>query len=183
MPAACSAALNIERKGNEEQKAAFLPKLIAGDLRMAICISEADAGSDVGGRCALSPGRNGGNWARRWPQSSGAPAPGGQGHAAQRLSEDRYLGHHSKGMSLFLIDNDAAGVEVKKLDTAGPRAPRAPNEIRFDGATVSPDRIVGGVNGGWDCILAGLQVERINIGGWKLRCSPCRRRSSRGICT
>jgi len=26
---------------------------------------------------------------------------------------------------------------------------------------VTPDRIVGGVNGGWDCILAGLQVERI----------------------
>src|SRR5215475_11054361 len=40
--------LNILRKASEEQKRAWLPKLLAGDVRMAISISEPEAGSDVG---------------------------------------------------------------------------------------------------------------------------------------
>ena len=41
-------SLNISRKGSEEQKRYWLPKLISGEIRMSISISEPDAGSDVG---------------------------------------------------------------------------------------------------------------------------------------
>src|SRR6266542_1174196 len=40
--------LNILRKGSEEQKQFWLPKLLAGDIRMSISMSEPDAGSDIG---------------------------------------------------------------------------------------------------------------------------------------
>jgi alkylation response protein AidB-like acyl-CoA dehydrogenase len=40
--------LNIMRKGTEEQKQHWLPKLFAGEVRMAIAISEPEAGSDIG---------------------------------------------------------------------------------------------------------------------------------------
>ena len=40
--------LNIMRKGTEAQKQAWLPKLFAGEVRMAIAISEPEAGSDIG---------------------------------------------------------------------------------------------------------------------------------------
>src|SRR6201993_3579534 len=40
--------LNILRKGSEEQKAYWLPKIISGERRMSISISEPEAGSDVG---------------------------------------------------------------------------------------------------------------------------------------
>ena len=40
--------LNLLRNGTEEQKRHLLPKLLAGDIRMTISISEPDAGSDVG---------------------------------------------------------------------------------------------------------------------------------------
>jgi len=41
-------ALNVARKGSEEQKRYWLPKLISGEIRMSISMSEPDAGSDVG---------------------------------------------------------------------------------------------------------------------------------------
>ena len=41
-------ALNVARKGSEEQKRHWLPKLISGEIRMSISMSEPDAGSDVG---------------------------------------------------------------------------------------------------------------------------------------
>jgi alkylation response protein AidB-like acyl-CoA dehydrogenase len=41
-------SLNLARKGSEEQKLFWLPKLISGDVRMSISMSEPDAGSDVG---------------------------------------------------------------------------------------------------------------------------------------
>ena len=40
--------LNLLRNGSEEPKRHFLPKLLAGEIRMTISISEPDAGSDVG---------------------------------------------------------------------------------------------------------------------------------------
>ena len=41
-------ALNIVRKGSPEQIAHWIPRLLSGETRMAISISEPDAGSDVG---------------------------------------------------------------------------------------------------------------------------------------
>lgn len=150
--------LNIERQGNEAQKAEFLPRLVAGELRMAICISEAEAGSDLGAmRTQAVPA--GGNWRvdgqKLWCTGAGVKDT----LLNVYLKTDKSV-HHSKGMSLFLIDNNAKGVELRKLDMLGRRM-TGTYEVRFDQVMVPPERIVGGINGGWDCILAGLQVERI----------------------
>ena len=40
--------LNVARKGSEEQKQYWLPRLLSGEIRMSISMSEPDAGSDVG---------------------------------------------------------------------------------------------------------------------------------------
>src|SRR5580704_3917747 len=40
--------LNILHKGSEEQKRHWLPKLLSGEIRMSISMSEPDAGSDIG---------------------------------------------------------------------------------------------------------------------------------------
>jgi len=63
-------------------------------------------------------------------------------------------------MSLFLVDNTAKGLTLKKLDMLGRRC-TGTYEIFFDGVRVPAERLVGGENKGWDCILSGLQVERI----------------------
>ncbi|MDQ0314588.1 acyl-CoA dehydrogenase family protein [Amorphus orientalis] len=150
--------LNIARKGSEAQKARFLPPLIAGDLRMAISISEADAGSDVGAMRTRAV-RDGDAWVvdgtKLWSTGAGVKNT----LLNVYLKTDPSVSHR-KGMSLVLIDNDAPGVELKKLDMLG-RTATGTYEISFDGVRIGEDRIIGGVNGGWDCILSGLQVERI----------------------
>src|SRR5690606_32741755 len=40
--------LNVLRMGSEEQKRAWLPRLLSGEIRMSISMSEPDAGSDIG---------------------------------------------------------------------------------------------------------------------------------------
>ena len=68
--------------------------------------------------------------------------------------------HYRKGISLFLVDNDTPGVKMRKLDMLGRRCVGT-YEIFFDDVRVPADRLVGGENNGWHCVLSGLQVERV----------------------
>jgi alkylation response protein AidB-like acyl-CoA dehydrogenase len=65
-----------------------------------------------------------------------------------------------QGMSLFLVDNTAKGLELKKLEMLGRRC-TGTYEVFFSDVRVPAERLIGGENQGWDCILSGLQVERI----------------------
>ncbi len=68
--------------------------------------------------------------------------------------------HYRNGMSLFLVENDAPGVELRKLDMLGRRCVGT-YEIFFNDVEVGHDRLVGGVNRGFHCLLSGLQIERV----------------------
>ncbi len=63
-------------------------------------------------------------------------------------------------MSLFLVDNNAPGVELRKLNMLGRRC-TGTYEIFFTDVRVPQERLIGGENNGWQVVLAGLQVERI----------------------
>src|SRR5258708_16308790 len=71
-------------------------------------------------------------------------------------------------MSLFLVDNTAKGLELKKLDMLGRRC-TGTYEIFFNDVRVPAERLVGGENKGWDCILSGLQAERITSAAGNVR--------------
>jgi alkylation response protein AidB-like acyl-CoA dehydrogenase len=150
--------LNILRKASEEQKRHWLPRLLAGEVRMAISISEPDAGSDVGAM-RTSARRDGDHWIingqKLW--SSGA--------GADKAVINVYVKTDPKaparaGLSLFLVDNTTPGVKLTKLDMLGRRC-TGTYEIFFEDARVPADRLIGGENKGWDCLLSGLQVERV----------------------
>lgn len=150
--------LNILRKGSEEQKQYWLPKLINGERRMSISISEPEAGSDVGA-IRTHAVRDGSsfivNGQKVWNTGAGA----------RDLTLSVYVktdpsAHYRNGMSLLLIDNDLTGVSFNKLDMLGRRC-TGTYEVFFSDARVDESRIIGGENRGWDCLLSGLQVERI----------------------
>ena len=150
--------LNILRKGSEEQKEYWLPQLINGERRLSISISEPDAGSDVGAirTRAVRDGREFVvNGQKLWNTGAGA----------RDLTLSVYVKtdtavHYRNGMSLLLIDNDAPGVSFNKLDMLGRRC-TGTYEVFFTDVHVDESRVVGGENKGWDCLLAGLQVERL----------------------
>jgi alkylation response protein AidB-like acyl-CoA dehydrogenase len=150
--------LNILRKGTQEQKEYWLPKIISGERRMSISISEPGAGSDVGAITSRAI-KSGTDFIvtgqKIWNTGAGARDVTLNAYVRTDMSVSA-----REGMSLMLIDNDAAGVECRKLDMLGRRC-TGTYEVFYNEVRVGPERIVGGLNKGWECLLSGLQVERI----------------------
>jgi len=150
--------LNVARKGSEEQKHHWLPKLFSGEIKMSISMSEPEAGSDVG---AMRTGarREGADYVING-QKLWATGAGAKGNVINVYVKTDPKANIRQGMSLFLVDNTAKGLELRKLEMLGRRC-TGTYEIFFDDVRVPAERLVGGENKGWDCILSGLQAERI----------------------
>ena len=150
--------LNLLRNGSEEQKRHFLPKLLAGEIRMTISISEPDAGSDVG--AMRTQARRDGdhyviNGQKIWQTGAGA-----KNNYINVYAKTDPKAHYRAGMSLFLVDSGLPGLEIRKLDMLGRRSVGT-YELFFNDVRVPADHLVGAENKGWDCVLSGLQAERV----------------------
>jgi alkylation response protein AidB-like acyl-CoA dehydrogenase len=150
--------LNILRKASEEQKQYWLPKLFSGDVRMAISISEPDAGSDVGAMRTTAT-RDGDdyiiNGQKIWSTGAGA-----KNAVINVYVKTDPAAHYRQGLSLVLVDNDTPGLTLRKLDMLGRRC-TGTYELTFNDVRVPADRLIGGENNGWSVLLSGLQVERV----------------------
>jgi alkylation response protein AidB-like acyl-CoA dehydrogenase len=150
--------LNILRKGTEEQKRHWIPTMLAGEVKFSISMSEPDAGSDIGAM-RTSARRDGEGWMING-QKLWATGAGAKGNVINVYVKTDPSVFYRKGMSLFLVDNTAPGVELRKMNMLGRRC-TGTYEIFFTDVRVPPERLVGGENNGWQVVLSGLQVERI----------------------
>lgn len=62
--------------------------------------------------------------------------------------------------SLFLVPNDATGMQCRKLERLGRRA-TGTYEVFFDDVFILQDHLLGELNDGWSGLLACLQTERL----------------------
>ena len=150
--------LNILRKGTEEQKRHWIPKMLAGEVKFSISMSEPDAGSDIGAMRSTAK-RDGKDWVING-QKLWATGAGAKHNVINVYVKTDPSVFYRKGMSLFLVDNTTAGVELRKLDMLGRRC-TGTYEIFFTDVRVPEERLLGGENKGWEVVLSGLQVERI----------------------
>ncbi|MDE2230292.1 MAG: acyl-CoA/acyl-ACP dehydrogenase [Alphaproteobacteria bacterium] len=150
--------LNLVRHASEAQKQHWLPKLLAGEVKFSISMSEPDAGSDVGAM-RTNARRDGDHYVingqKLWATGAGATRNVINLYVRTDPKTD-----HRKGTSLFLVDNDAPGIELRKLDMLGRRCVGTYETFLKD-VRVPADRLIGGENRGWDCVLSGLQIERV----------------------
>jgi alkylation response protein AidB-like acyl-CoA dehydrogenase len=164
-------ALNVLNTGTEEQKKKWLPKLLAGEIRMTISMSEPDAGSDIGAMRTTAV-RDGDyyviNGQKIWATGAGAK----NNYICVYVKTDPKA-HYRQGMSLFLVSNESPGLDVRKLDMLGRRSVGT-YELTFNNVRVPADQLVGGENNGWKVVLAGLQVERVTA-------AACDCGSARGV--
>jgi alkylation response protein AidB-like acyl-CoA dehydrogenase len=150
--------LNILRKGTEEQKRHWIPKVLSGEVKFSISMSEPDAGSDIGAM-RTSARRDGKDWVING-QKLWATGAGAKNNVINVYVKTDPSVFYRKGMSLFLVDNTAPGVELRKLNMLGRRC-TGTYEIFFTDVRVLEERLVGGENNGWQVVLSGLQMERI----------------------
>jgi alkylation response protein AidB-like acyl-CoA dehydrogenase len=150
--------LSLLKNGSKEQQAHWIPRILSGQTRMTVSMSEPDAGSDVGAmrtKATLEGERWRIHGQKLW--SSGA---GARNNVINLYARSRPEGRHQQGISLFLVDNDAPGVTLRKLDMLGRRSVGT-YEVFFDDVALDDSRLVGGAHCGWDCMMACLQYERI----------------------
>jgi hypothetical protein len=144
----------IIRHGNETLKNFFLLKIIRGEIEFAIGYSEPGAGSDAANiQLRTTRDDTRGGWVlsgqKIWTTSA---------HFADWYWVGARTGPHKhKGISLFLIPMDHAGLTIRPTFTIGDERT---NEVFFDDVFVPDDFVVGELNHGWTYICEALDLER-----------------------
>lgn len=153
-------AENILEFGTEAQKARFIPKLLDGELRFSIGVTEPETGSDAAS-LQTSAVREGETYVVSGEKTyqSGAQAPGTIICAYVRTGPDA---PKREGVSALLIPNDEAGVELTELPLVARKAVGTAR-IRFDEATVPVENRIGAENAGWDVLSDHLIREHIGM--------------------
>lgn len=146
--------------GSEAQRTAFLADVLATRKRVAYCITEADAGSDVSG-IRTTAVREGDGWrltgSKIWIHN--APVAD-LGFVLART--DPAAGH--RGMSIFIVDLNAKGVSRgKKEHKMGQRASQV-GALHFDNVALADDALLGPLNRGFHIMMSVLDKGRIGIG-------------------
>ena len=142
------------RHGNEKLKQFFLPKIIRGEVEFAIGYSEPGAGSDAANiQLRTTRDDTRGGWVlsgqKIWTTSA---------HFADWYWVGARTGPHKhKGITLFLIPMDHAGLTIRPTFTIGDERT---NEVFFDDVFVPDDFVVGALNHGWTYICEALDLER-----------------------
>ncbi|MBN9576635.1 MAG: acyl-CoA/acyl-ACP dehydrogenase [Alicycliphilus denitrificans] len=150
--------MNLLHNATEEQKSHFIPKLIKGEIRMSIAMTEPGAGSDAGAMRTTAR-LDGDHWVLNG-QKVFSTGSGARDAVISVYAKTDTSVPYKQGISLFLVDNTTPGMQLRKLDTLGRRS-IGTYEIFFDNVRIPKDRLVGEINRGWNYMLSGLQLERI----------------------
>ena len=146
--------------GSEEQKARYLGPMLHGDEVWCQLFSEPAAGSDLAAVQTRAKLGEDGSFSltgqKVWTTNAQFAS---YGLLLARTDSD--VPKH-KGLTMFIVPMDAAGVTVRGLRQISGEAEF--NEVFFDDVRVDADAVVGGVGNGWGTALTVLMFERLTIG-------------------
>lgn len=152
------AGMHIALHASEDMKREVLPKVISGEMRLALCLSEPDHGSDVAGiECFAA--RDGDDYVLNGQKIYTSAA-----HMADNIVVvvKTKPGRGYDGISMFLVDTSLPGVTINRLSALGRHTTEA-NHCFFDGVRLPADRLIGTENDGWRGLMKCLNVERLNL--------------------
>ena len=146
-------------KGNAEQKARFLPKLIGGETIGCFCLTEPDAGSDASSLRTRASQTKGGwilNGAKQFI-TSGKIA----GLAIVFAATDPEAG--KRGLTAFLVPTDKEGFIIDKIEHKLGQHASDTAALRFDNLFIEDELVLGEVGEGYKIALSNLEGGRIGI--------------------
>jgi acyl-CoA dehydrogenase len=147
----------ILKYGSDEQRARWLPRMVAGTTIGAIAMTEPGTGSDLAGIATRAVPRPDGTWS-----VTGSKTFITNGQLADLVivaaKTNRDAG--SKGVSLFLVAADAPGfARGRNLNKVGLHA-QDTSELFFDDA---PAELLGGEGAGFGYLMNELAQERLIV--------------------
>lgn len=153
LSAAILSATAIARGGNEDQKAALLSKIAAGELIVALAADEKARHQPAAVSTKAEASGNG-------FRLTGAKPFVLDGHVADRLivaARTSGADDEKVGITLFLVDPKAAGVGVKRRSMVDSRNAA---EVTLDGVQVDGADVLGAIGGGFAILEAALDAGR-----------------------
>ncbi len=145
----------LARFGTEDQRSDLIPRMISGDLLMALGYTEPDAGTDLASLRTRAVARDGGfviNGSKVF--TSEADIADYIVVAARTDTEVPA----TNGISLFLVPTSAEGFGVTPLPTVGDYRTTT---TYYDDVFAAPEQLLGPLNGGWHVMMSQLNLERI----------------------
>ena len=143
----------------DEVKQRYLPAMYSGDVIACQLFSEPGAGSDLAS-VQTKAVRDGGSWVLNGQKVWTSIAHQAQiGMALCRTDPDQ---PKHKGITAFIVDMTAPGVEVRPLRQMSGGSEF--NEVFLTDVVVPDDHRLGEVNGGWKVALTTLMNERASVG-------------------
>ncbi len=146
----------LMKLGTKEQKDYFLPKILKGEIEVAVGYSEPQAGTDLAALETRAV-RDGDSYL-----ISGQKVFTTNGHMADYIwlaaRTDLDAPKH-KGISIFLVPTNLPGFSVTPMQLMGERS----NVTYYDNVRVPLDALVGEENKGWGYITTQLSLERLML--------------------
>ncbi len=151
------AGMHVVKFGSPEVQKEFVPKIISGEIKLALAMSEPGTGSDVA-NIGTTAVRDGDDYVidgqKIWITCA---------HVADYIvlvcKTDARADRH-KGVSILLVPAKAPGVTIRPLKMLGRRTTHA-NEVFFDGVRTPARLLLGAENGAWRNLMTCLALERL----------------------
>lgn len=150
----------LVQHGTEKQRSHWLAGVLAAQTKVAYCITEAEAGTDVSG-IRTEAVKDGGGWVLNGGKIWIHNAPVADvGFVLART--DREAGH--RGMSIFIVDLHVSGVSRgPKEHKMGQRASQV-GALTFDDVKLPADALLGIEGRGFHMMMSVLDKGRVGIG-------------------
>ena len=140
--------------GSDAQKQATLPAIAAGELTLALALEESNHHNPTG--VALSAEKSADGYTLNGKKTFVL-----DGHSADKLivvARTAGVAGDTDGISLFLVDGNAAGVTRQRTIMADSRNTA---NINFDNVTVAADALIGAEGQAWGALNSTLDRGRI----------------------
>jgi alkylation response protein AidB-like acyl-CoA dehydrogenase len=156
----------IQSVGNEEQRRSFIPKICSGEyLAGAFALTETGAGSDPAGM-TTSAVRDGDQWLLNGSKIFITSAPYAGVFVVWAVTDK--AAPKGKGISCFLVEQDAPGLTIGKQEEKMGQHASATNELLFQDCRIPKAALLGTLNDGFRIAVGELAGGRIGIGSLAL---------------
>lgn len=150
----------ILEHGTDEQREKFVSPTLAGEIRWCQLFSEPEAGSDLASLRTRAV-RTDGGWLLTGQKIWTSEAHMSQWAVCLARTDPDVAKH--KGITYFLVDMSAPGIDIRPLRELTGRAMF--NEVFLDNVFVPDSMVVGDVGNGWRLARTTLANERVAMGG------------------
>jgi alkylation response protein AidB-like acyl-CoA dehydrogenase len=154
--------LTVFKWGTDAHREWIRAKVMTGEERIAVAISEPDAGSDAAAvrTTAVDEGNHFVvNGQKAWCTGAGLP---GTTIAMYVRTGPRQPKHG--GLSLLLVDPNAPGVEIRRTPTLA-RHILGTNEVYLHDVVVPKENLVGKQDDAWRVMLSNIELEKALLSG------------------